>query len=177
MVVVVRASSHEDLVFRSEMAALGLDGTWEYETTAKAPAPDGVAGRLAVAPGDPCVRTDYEFLADRRPVMLSTGWEPMAITGGTVVVLPEGGPLAGRGVVARMAAIGVTVARAVEVPRPASVDRDQAQRLGVPAGAPALQIERTFYDTDGRPVETADILVPSQYWDTAYQYEIPPRTP
>lgn len=166
-----------DSPFRSEMAALGMNGTWEYNTIAKAPAPVGIAERLAIAPDDPCVRTDYEFLADRRPAMLSTSWEPMAVTGGTVIVLPEGGPLAGSGVVARMAAIGITVTRAVEIPRPVMADREQAQCLGVSAGTPALLIERTFYDTDGRPVETADILVSAQRWDTAYAYAIPPRTP
>ena len=104
--------------------------------------------------------------------MLATTWEPMAITGGTVIVLPEGGPLAGKGVVARMAAIGITVTRLLEVPRCAQVTREQAHHLGVAAGAPATAIERTHYDRDGRPVETADLLVPTSRWEPVYEFRL-----
>lgn len=162
-------AQHLDNPYRSEMAALGLSGTWEADSTAKVPAPDAIAARLAIEPGSPCVCTTYEFLADRQPVMLSSSWEPMAITGGTIVVLPEGGPLAGRGVVARMREIGVTVARVLETPRPVQLDRDQAHRLGVAVGSPAISIERVHFDTEGRPVETADILVPAERWDVSYE--------
>ncbi|MFE2186769.1 UTRA domain-containing protein [Streptomyces sp. NPDC059455] len=122
------------------------------------------------------MRTSYEIFADRQPALLSTSWEPMAITGGTVVVLPEGGPLAGRGVAARMAHLGITVQRAVETLRPVHVDCDQAQLLGVSAGAQATLIQRTHYDTGGRPVETADLLIPADRWDIVYDIPVPPAT-
>jgi GntR family transcriptional regulator len=164
--------------FAAEMAQLGLDGTWESDSTAKTAAPPEVAARLGIAAGDPTVRTVYEFFADRQPVMLSTSWEPMAITGGTIAVLPEGGPLAGRGVVARMAAIGITVVRALEIPRPVQLRRDQAQLLGVATGSQATCIERTYYDADGRAVETADVLVPAEHWEIGYTVEVQdPPTP
>ncbi|TLQ38948.1 GntR family transcriptional regulator [Streptomyces marianii] len=154
-------------------APAGFTGTWESDSTAKVAAPPAIAARLALEPGALCVRTVYEFLADRQPALLATSWEPMAITGGTVVVLPEGGPLAGHGVVARMAHLGVTVARVVEKPRPVHVDREQAQMLGIAAGAQATLIERTHYDASGRPVETADILIPADRWDIAYDITLP----
>lgn len=56
------------------------------------PASAKIATRLGIAEGELCVRTTYEFLADGKPVQLSTSWEPYAVTGGTLVVLPEGGP-------------------------------------------------------------------------------------
>ncbi|MFI5621310.1 GntR family transcriptional regulator [Streptomyces sp. NPDC051567] len=143
--------------------------TWDAQSTAKVPAPAQVAARLAIAPGDLCVRTEYDFLdVCRRPVMTSVSWEPMAITGRSVVVLPDGGPLGGRSVVDRMAHLGIAVARTVERLRPVQTDRDQAQQLGIPAGALAMLIERTFYDSDDRPVETADLLVPADRWDIDY---------
>ncbi|MEY9846291.1 GntR family transcriptional regulator [Streptacidiphilus sp. BW17] len=159
-------------LFKAEMAALGMVGTWESHSEAKTPAPAGIAARLGIAEGELTVRTRYEFLADRQPVMLSASWEPMAVTGGTVVVLPEGGPLAGAGVVARMAHIGITVTRAVEIPRPAQVDREQALQLGVPAGTAATLIERTYFAGDGTAVETADILVPDLGWQIAYELPV-----
>ncbi|MEV6133609.1 GntR family transcriptional regulator [Streptomyces violaceusniger] len=158
------------------LAGPGFDGTFEADSIAKAPAPPDIAERLAIEPGEQCVRTVYEVFADRQPALLCTSWEPMAITGGTVIVLPEGGPLAGRGVAARMAHLGITVDRAVESLRPVHVDRDQAQLLGVPAGTQATLIQRTHYDTTGRPVETADLLIPADRWDITYDIPVPPAT-
>ncbi|MFL4909403.1 GntR family transcriptional regulator [Streptomyces sp. MMS24-I2-30] len=140
----------------------------EAESTAKVPAPALIATRLGIEAGELCVRTEYEVLAGLRCVLTATSWEPYALTSGTTVVLPEGGPLAGRGVPERMAHIGVTVARATEVPRPVQLDRETAQLLGTTPGAQAVLIERTHYDTGGRPVETADILVPADRWDITY---------
>lgn len=103
---------------RADMAELGRTGIWEAHSEARTPAPHGIAQRLGIEPGDPCVRTSYEFLADARPAQLSVSWEPMAITGDTPVLLPEMGPLAGKGVVERMRSIGVDILTALEVPRP-----------------------------------------------------------
>ncbi|MFJ3646247.1 GntR family transcriptional regulator [Streptomyces murinus] len=155
------------------IAPSGFTGTWEADSTAKVPAPSDIADRLNIRTGDPCVRTFYEFLADRQPVMLATSWEPMAITGGTVVVLPEGGPLAGAGVIARMAHLGIMVVRAVERPCPVQADRDQAHLLGISAGAQATLIERTHFAVDGRAVETADFFVPASRWAIEYDIALP----
>ena len=136
------------------------------------PAPEDVAQRLAIQPGDHCVRTAYEFMADGQPVQLSTSWEPMAVTDGTPIVLPEMGPLAGAGVVERMRTIGVAVDTAVEVPRPGRATQEEANLLGISVGDLLMRIERTYYDGDGRPVETADLVVPDIRWEIAYEIGI-----
>ncbi|MFD7340003.1 GntR family transcriptional regulator [Streptomyces violascens] len=162
--------------FEADMAELGISGSWDAHSQARTPAPDEIAQRLGISPGDLCVRTAYEFLADGQPVQTSVSWEPMAITGDTPVLLPEMGPMAGKGVVERMQFIGITVADAVEVPRPARATQTQANLLGISLGDLVLVIERTYYDTDGRPVETADIVVPDVRWEVAYEYGVQPRT-
>ncbi|MEV4506674.1 GntR family transcriptional regulator [Streptomyces klenkii] len=159
---------------RLGLAPAGFPTSLEAESTARVPAPAPVAARLGIEAGELCVRTDYEVLADRRCVLTATSWEPYAITAGTPVVLPEGGPLAGRGVQERMATIGITVARVTEVPRPVLLDRESAQLLGATPGAQAVLIERTHYDTDGRPVETADIVVPAERWNITYDIPLTP---
>ncbi|MEV4434380.1 GntR family transcriptional regulator [Streptomyces sp. NPDC049585] len=164
-----------DSPFRANMREQGRRGSWESHSEARVPAPEGIARRLAVEPGDPCVRTTYEFLADGQPVQLSESWEPMAITGDTPVVLPELGPMAGMGVVERMRSLGIVVETAVEVPRPGRATQAQANLLGISLGELVTQIERTYYDTDGRPVETADIVIPDVRWEIAY--EIPVEGP
>ncbi|MFD9716732.1 GntR family transcriptional regulator [Streptomyces sp. NPDC059076] len=158
--------------FRADMREHGRAGGWESRSEARTPAPDHIAERLAIDPGEPCVLTRYEFLADGLPVQLSESWEPMAITGDTPIVLPEMGPLAGAGVVDRMRSIGVDVETAVEVPRPARATQEQANLLGISVGDLITIIERTYYDAQGRPVETADVVVADVRWEIAYEITI-----
>ncbi|WP_329027624.1 GntR family transcriptional regulator [Streptomyces sp. NBC_00690] len=158
--------------FRADMREHGRAGGWESRSEARTPAPDHIAERLAIDPGESCVLTRYEFLADGLPVQLSESWEPMAITGDTPIVLPEMGPLAGAGVVDRMRSIGVDVETAVEVPRPARATQEQANLLGISVGDLITIIERTYYDAQGRPVETADVVVADVRWEIAYEIAI-----
>ncbi|MEW1752041.1 GntR family transcriptional regulator [Streptomyces angustmyceticus] len=169
---VVRSSAREQpsgSPFRADMKAVGKLGDWESRTEAKVPAPAEIASRLGIDEGDLCVRTVYEFLADGKPVQLSTSWEPYDLTAGTVVVLPEGGPHAGVGVVNRMAEIGITVSHAVEQPEPRHANAEEASLLGIQKGGLVTHIRRTYYSDQGRPVETADIVVPAALCEIVYE--------
>ncbi|WP_328385222.1 GntR family transcriptional regulator [Streptomyces sp. NBC_00400] len=171
----VRSSAHEQpngSPFRADMKALGKQGDWESRTEVKVPAPAEIASRLGIGEGDLCVRTVYEFLADGKPVQLSTSWEPYDLTGGTLVVLSEGGPHAGAGVVNRMAAIGITVSHAVEQPEPRQANAKEASLLGVQRASSVTHIRRTYYSDEGRPVETADVVVPASLCEIVYEIPI-----
>ncbi|WP_331761800.1 GntR family transcriptional regulator [Streptomyces sp. NBC_01546] len=150
----------------------GRADAWDSHSQVRVPAPEPIAERLAISPGDLCVNTHYEFLAGGQPVQLSESWEPMAITDGTPIVLPEMGPLAGKGVVERMRSIGVVISTVVEVPRPARATQVQANLLGISVGDLVLQIERTIFDTDGRPVETADMVIPDVRREVVYEFGV-----
>ncbi|MFJ7773942.1 GntR family transcriptional regulator [Streptomyces yangpuensis] len=172
---VVRSSAREQpggSPFRADMQALGKQGNWESRTEAKVPAPAEIAARLGIPEGDLCVRTVYEFLADGRPVQLSTSWEPYELTAGTLVVLPEGGPHAGVGVVNRMAAIGITVSHSVEQPEPRQATAEEASLLGIQKAALITHIRRTYYSDQGQPVETADIAIPAALCEIVYEIPI-----
>lgn len=158
--------------FRADMASLGKRGTWESRSDAKIPAPADIAARLGVSEGDLCVRTAYEFLVDGKPAQVSTSWEPYEITAGTLIVLPEGGPHAGVGVVDRMAEIGITVSRVVEQPEPGQASAEEATLLGVQRGALVTRIRRTYYSDDARPVETADIVIPAATCEIVYEVPV-----
>lgn len=155
--------------FRADMSSLGKRGTWESRTEAKVPAPADIAERLGIAEGDLCVRTAYEFLVDGKPAQTSTSWEPYEITSGTLVVLPEGGPHAGKGVVDRMAEIGITVSHVVEQPEPGQASAEEATLLGVQRGSLVTRIQRTYYSNESRPVETADIVIPAASCEIVYE--------
>lgn len=163
---------HGKSPFASAMKELDHEADWECTSTARVPATEDVAERLAIEPGDLCVVTDYEFLADGLPVQLAKSWEPMAITDGTPVLLPEMGPLGKLGVVERMRSIDVNIATGIELPRPARATREQANLLGISVGDLVIEIERTYFDRDGRPVETANITVPDIRWEIAYEIRV-----
>ena len=65
--------------------------------------------------------------------------------------------------------IGVTVVSATEIPRPARATRTQANLLGISVGDLITEIERTHYAADGRPVETADIVIADRRAEVAYE--------
>ncbi|WPW29495.1 GntR family transcriptional regulator [Streptomyces atratus] len=172
---IVRSSAREQpegSPFHADMKAVGRQGDWESRTDAKIPAPPEIAARLGISEGDLCVRTTYEFLADGRPVQLSASWEPYDLTAGTLVVLPEGGPHAGAGVVNRMAAIGITVSHAVEQPEPRQATTEEASLLGTQKGSLVTHIRRTYYSDQGHPVETADIVIPASLCEIVYEIPI-----
>ncbi|GAA3048519.1 UTRA domain-containing protein [Kitasatospora albolonga] len=152
----------------------GVTGSWRSES-ATARATETVAARLEIEAGDPVMHTKYVHLLDGAPSYLMESWEPMAVTGGTLVVLPEAGPYGGIGVVARMAAIGIEAGPPVERVTARVLTRAEAQTLTTTPGTPALAIERTHHDAvTGRPVETADLLLPADRWATEYG-DRPPR--
>ncbi|MFC5723565.1 GntR family transcriptional regulator [Streptomyces gamaensis] len=158
--------------FYADMAALGKRGTSESRTDGMVPATPDIATRLGIAEGDYCVRTSYEYLADGKPVQLVTSWEPYSLTAGSLVILPETGPLAGAGVVRRMAEIGITVAEVEERPEAGHAHAEEANLLGIQTGTLVTRVRRTYYSDDGRAVETADIVMPASLCEIIYRFPV-----
>lgn len=156
--------------FRQAMAAQGHEGSWTYRSET-AQAPPEVRSRLGL--GEPegrrhdVLRTTYTFTADGHPVMLSTSWEPLDLTRGTDVVVPEEGPHGGRGVVERMLTLGLVVDRWEETvgARPGSIE--ECDQLDVPRGSIVLTVTRT-YEAGERAVETADMVLPADRFLLGY---------
>ncbi|MFI1973456.1 GntR family transcriptional regulator [Streptomyces cinnamoneus] len=144
--------------------------TWEASSS-ETPAPAPIAERLGIDAGEPVLCTQYEYLANRHPVQLATSWEPLTITEGTDVVLPERGPYARRGVRGRLAAIGIRVVRARELVGSRPATTPEAEALGCTAGQCVTVVERTHFDGDDRAVETSDIVVRADRW--RLEYSIP----
>ncbi|MDG9716416.1 GntR family transcriptional regulator [Streptomyces sp. DH24] len=156
--------------FRQEQADLGVRGTWE-SSSEQTEASRAVAERLAVKPGDRVMCTRYVFREAGEATMLSTSWEPLAVTGRTPVMLPEEGPLGGMGVVERMAAIDVVVDNVVEEVGARPGLAEELLLLGGVPGHVVLVIQRTFY-ASGRPVETADVVIPADRYRAAYHLPV-----
>ncbi|GAB3111562.1 GntR family transcriptional regulator [Streptomyces calidiresistens] len=156
--------------FRQEQADERVRGVWEARSERGTAGPT-VARRLAVEAGDAVMCTRYVYRVADGPMMLSTSWEPLRLTGRTPVVLPEEGPLAGRGVVERMAGIDLVVDNVEEEvgARPGQVDEVEA--LGGRPGRLMIVISRTFR-AGSLPVETADLVVPADRYRIAYHLPV-----
>ncbi|MEW2078664.1 GntR family transcriptional regulator [Streptomyces sp. NPDC012403] len=156
--------------FRQEQADAGVRGTWE-SSSEQAEAPGAIAERLDIEPGDRVMRTRYLFREAGDPMMLSTSWEPLALTGRTPVMLPEEGPLGGMGVVERMRAIDVIVDNVTEEVGARPGLAEELVLLGGVPGHVVLVIQRTYF-ASGRPVETADVVIPADRYRAAYHLPV-----
>ncbi|MER8012938.1 GntR family transcriptional regulator [Streptomyces griseoluteus] len=156
--------------FRQEQADATARGTWE-SSSERAEAGAGVAERLGIEPGERVMRTKYLFRDAGEPMMLSTSWEPLAVTGRTPVMLPEEGPLGGMGVVERMRAIDVIVDNVTEEVGARPGLAEELLLLGGVPGHVVLVIQRTYY-ASGRPVETADVVIPADRYQVAYHLSV-----
>ncbi|MEU8539190.1 GntR family transcriptional regulator [Streptomyces sp. NPDC048717] len=156
--------------FRQEQAADGVRGTWE-SSSEQEPASAEIAERLGVEVEERVMRTRYVYRDGGEPMMISTSWEPLSVTGRTPVMLPEEGPLGGCGVVERMAAIDIVVDNVVEEISARPGVAGELLTLGGVPGHVVLVIERTYY-ASGRAVETADIVVPADRYKLAYHLPV-----
>ncbi|NEA67864.1 GntR family transcriptional regulator [Streptomyces sp. SID12488] len=156
--------------FRQEQSDAEARGTWE-SSSAQTVASGAVAERLSLLPGDRVMRTKYVFRDAGEVMMLSTSWEPLAVTGRTPVMLPEEGPLGGMGVVERMAAIDVIVDNVMEEVGARPGLAEELQALGGVPGHVVIVVQRTYY-ASGRPVETADVVIPADRYQVAYHLPV-----
>lgn len=150
--------------------AQGRRSEWEYQSR-RTVATKAIADRLHIQPGDDVMRTNYRFFADEEPITLSTSYEPLAITGGTPIEQPEGGPITG--VVPRFDSIGLFITHVTEhvnarAPRPY-----EAEALQIAPGVPVMAITRTYF-ADEMPLETCDIVVAADRYTLTYNVRIPP---
>ncbi|MFD9036112.1 GntR family transcriptional regulator [Streptomyces sp. NPDC059567] len=156
--------------FRQEQAADGARGTWESSSEQEQTSAV-VAARLGIEPGERVMRTRYVYRDGGEPMMLSTSWEPLSVTGRTPVMLPEEGPLGGCGVVERMAAIDVVVDNVVEEVGARPGLAEELLALGGVPGHVVMVVERTYY-ASGLAVETADVVVPADRFRIAYHLPV-----
>lgn len=155
--------------FARDVAGSGQQASWEHDSGEIA-CPENVAARLGVEPGTAVMRTRYRYLADGVPVQLATSYEPLAVTRGTPVELPEDG--AAVGVVARMDAIGVRVDECVEAVIARAAHPEEIELLQLPAGGALMMVVERTYRSAGAAVETADIVLAADRYQLVYRWPV-----
>lgn len=116
-----------------------------------------LAAQLDIPLGGQVMETDYQFRSGGVLVRLTRTYEPYSVVGGTPIVLPEDGPLAGRSVIERMAGIGITGLEAVDELISRVATAPEAQLLG--GGGPVLEVSRLYRGADERPVHLERTVV------------------
>src|SRR5712691_9177635 len=135
-------------------------------------APPRIARRLGLRPGgDLVMRTRYLLSAGGTTIQLVTTYEPVRLTGSTVIAVPEQGPLAGRGVIERMKAIGICVDEVAEEISVRPSLRSEAAALAIAAGAPVLLVERAHLAA-GRAVEAGDLVSAAEGFRLRYRLPV-----
>jgi GntR family transcriptional regulator len=157
--------------FMTEADVAGVESSVTYDT-AQVRAPEEVAERLRIEPGALVSRTNYQFYGDGEPVQISTQWEPIALTGGTPIEVPEEGPVGKEGVIARFDAIGIHVTHIHEVVNSRMPTPEEARLLDIPPGTPVFTIARSHW-ADKIPVETADITAPADRCSIEHTHALP----
>lgn len=150
--------------------ATGATPSLEHHSEEIAASSD-IAFRLGLERGDAVMRTQHRFLADAEPMLISTSYEPLAITRGTPIELPEATEL--HGVVARFDSIGMAVTHVIERVNARAARPYEIEALAVPTGVPVMSIERTYF-SNNTPVETADLVVAGDNYTLTYIVPIPP---
>ncbi|GAA1311611.1 GntR family transcriptional regulator [Planotetraspora silvatica] len=163
-------NAHGGSPFKADMEGRGSSGTWDFDSRT-ATASSAVRERLALEEpeGDApdVMQTDYLYRRDGAPAQLATSWEPLRLTRGTPIVLPEEGPHAGLGVVERMRQIGIEVTHSADYVSARLITAEEARALAAAKGDIVLVRSRTYY-ADVQPVETADIVTPADRYRLLY---------
>jgi DNA-binding GntR family transcriptional regulator len=145
--------------------------SWEHQSD-RIPAPPQIGRRLRLQGDDGVVRTRYVLRCGPSPIQLATSYEPLQLTAGTPVAQPESGPVAGQGVIARMAAIGIQVDEVVEEIASRPPFSGEAATLEIRPGTRVMHIERSHL-AGGRPVETCDIVLAAERYRLRYRFPVP----
>lgn len=123
-----------------------------YETEA----PQQIARLLNLDPGSPVIVRSRTFIVEDRPVQTATSYFPAELVRGTAITEPDTGP---GGSYARLAELGAEPVNFTEELRARMPSEDERTALNLAAGTPVLEICRTAYTDDDRPVEVNRMLL------------------
>lgn len=161
---------HHAPTYVQEAERAGISVETKHET-AIVPAPDRVAERLLIDPGDEVTEVRYFITMGGAPVTMSTAWEPMALKRGTDIEMPHEGPYANQGMVTRWDAIGININEVHEIVVPRAPTPAEMRQMRIPQGVPVVEIHQTFR-ANGTPVEIADIVFPADRYELHFRMEI-----
>ncbi|WP_406135742.1 GntR family transcriptional regulator [Streptomyces sp. NBC_01089] len=130
-----------------DLLAAGQRPTTRVLCNESVPAPPEVAAALAVPDGSQVRCLDRLRFAYGEPMAQLRNYLPEGVPA------PETQRLEATGLYRLLRAAGITLHSARQTVGARAATADEGSRLGEPEGAPLLTMERTTYDSTGRPVE------------------------
>ena len=131
-------------------------------------APERVRTLLALGDGEQVVMRSRRMAMDGKPVLLSRSWLPASIAAGTPIAERETGP---GGTFARLADLGYAPVHFREDVQSRMPDPDDAVRLEMVPGTPAVEISRTAFDASGRVVELNEMTADASAYVFRYEFD------
>lgn len=136
------------------------------EVTGDAAAPEHIAGILNA---DRVCRRRRVFSLDGRPLQLATSYLPADLAADAGLDRENTGP---GGSYARLAEVGRRPVEAVEQVRARTAMPDEAEALGLGAGASVVLIVRTVKDEEGRILEVNEMTLDAAKYILEYDFKL-----
>lgn len=130
------------------------------------PAPAHVARVLGLDEGTPVVVRDRLFVVEDEPVQHAVSYLPAALVRDSAIARPDTGP---GGTYARLAELGLKPVRFTEELRARMPSREESERLRLAEATPVVEICRTAFTVDDRPVEMNRMLLDAGVYVLEYQ--------
>lgn len=137
------------------------------------PAPPQIARLLDVPSGTPLVERSYatRHRSEDVPFDLSRSYLVAAYVDANPELLDEANEPWPGGTQSQLHTVGIEVDRIVEQVTARPPTAEEAEALGLPAGAPVMVLHKVCIDTGDRPVEAAEVILPGDR--TALEFTTP----
>ncbi|MGW7515097.1 GntR family transcriptional regulator [Streptomyces sp. NPDC054796] len=131
-------------------------------------APAWVARALELDEGSAVIRRSRRFLVEGEPIQSAVSYLPADLVRDTPIAQPDSGP---GGTFKRLEEIGSAPKRFEEDLRARMPSAEEAEKLHLPAATPVLEVYRTAFTSDGRPVEINRMLLDAGAYVMRYRFE------
>ncbi|GAA2087868.1 GntR family transcriptional regulator [Streptomyces albiaxialis] len=131
-------------------------------------APKWVARALGLNEGATVICRSRLYLVEGEPVQSAISYLSADLVRDTQIAQPDTGP---GGTFKRLEEIGSAPERFEEDLRARMPSAEEAERLQVPAGTPVVEIYRTAFTGDGRPIEVNRMLLDAGSYVMRYRFE------
>ncbi|MEU6429766.1 GntR family transcriptional regulator [Microbispora sp. NPDC046973] len=152
--------------FLAESETVGAKASVDRIEVREVPAPDDIAERLRVRPGEVVVSRSRRYSMDGTPVEVATSYIPIELARGTRIMDDNPGP---GGIYARIEEQGRQLERFVEDVSTRMPTREEARLLLLGPGIPVFRLVRTAYDLEGRAVEVCDTIMSGDAYQLSYE--------
>ncbi len=134
----------------------------------EADVPDRVSALLNLADATKVLVRSRRYVLDGEPVLLSRSYLPAELVAGSPITQPDAGP---GGTYARLKDLGYPPTRFREDLRSRMPEPEETERLQLPPGTPVVEITRTAYTSEDRPVEINEMIADASAYIFRYDFD------